>query len=193
MEVKRVISKAVVGTLTAALAAGALAVSGCSNNGDAGEPKAPPPKAAQAPAPMPSEIPGKAAPPAAEAAPAGAVGDRAETDSYVVEIVEPPQVAAGAESAVSVVVKPKGIYHFNLEFPTSVTIEAPSGASVAKARQDLKDAVSSSEEQGATWQVKVTPTEPGAKTFKADLKFAVCTDTTCDPKKETLAFSLDVK
>jgi len=183
--------------LAGALAA-ALALGGCSKTGDNGDSKAPPkaeaPIAIEPAAPEPAEKPSeKPAEAAAAAAIDGEPAERAETAEYVVEVVKPAQVSSGAATAVGVVVRPKGHWKFNLDYPTSVTIEPPQGASVANPKQSLAEAVASSEEEGATWRIEITPAEAGEQGFTADIKFAVCTETTCDPKNEKLAFVMDVK
>jgi hypothetical protein len=49
------------------------------------------------------------------------------------------------------------------------------------------------EEKVATWDVKFTAKAAGEKKFGAKFKFAVCTETTCDPKKEMLGWTVAVK
>lgn len=137
---------------------------------------APAPKIAAKPAPAPT-----------------AAKTRNETKEYIIEIVPPAEVSAGVEASVTIKVRPKGEWHFNLDFPTSVKVEVPEGMKVAKAVQTLKDATSKSEEEGAIWSIKVTPERAGAGTLTCNVKFAVCTETTCDPKKETLALTLHAK
>ena len=40
------------------------------------------------------------------------------------------------------------------------------------------------------FDVKVTPSKPGSFALGGTLKFAVCTETTCDPKKRAIAIAL---
>lgn len=166
----------------------ALALVGCSKSGD-GKNKSQ--AATTAPAPT-ADVPAAPAPAPAPAAPAAAAsGPKAETAEYVVELQPAAELKAGAPTVVNVVVKPKGEWHFNLDFPTSVKIET-TGAAVDKPSLSLDDAASKSEEQGATWAMTITP-EPGAAEVTCNLKFAVCTETTCDPKKATVALKADVR
>ncbi|RMH44303.1 MAG: hypothetical protein D6689_02685 [Deltaproteobacteria bacterium] len=176
--------------LAAGLASlGLAAVPACSKSSDNGN-KGAAHQTTPAPAPT-AAAPAPATPPApAATAPAT---PRSETPQYVAEIVAPAAVTAGAEAAVTVKVTPKPGWHFNLEFPTSVTVEAPAGVTVAKPKQTLADAVEKSEEKGASWAVKLVPAKAGEGVLRASLKFAVCTDTTCDPKRETLALRLETK
>jgi hypothetical protein len=181
---------ALTGVASLALATGC---SKSSDNGNKGSAENTTPTAAKTRAP---DIK-LADPPAPEPKPAPTEGvaakSRNETAEYVIEFVPPATVAAGAESALTVSVRPKKGWHFNLDFPTSVKVAVPAGMKVASAKLGLGDATSKSEEKGASWAVKVTPEKPGAGTVTCDVKFAVCTETTCDPKKETLAVTLDAK
>jgi len=185
-----------VGPAAAALASVALiGVVGCSKSSDSGNKGAAEnttPAKAEAKAPAP-EAARPAEPAAKPVAASGGPATGNETKEYKIELAAPKEIAAGAESALTVVVSPKTGWHFNLDFPTSVAVEAPEGMKVAKAKQGLDDAVSKSEEQGAMWAIKVTPDKAGSTTLTAKVKFAVCTETTCDPKKETLALQLDAK
>jgi hypothetical protein len=167
---------------------GAVGCSKTSDNGNKGAGENTTPTQAKAPAATPAPAPAEPKPVAV-----GTAKARNETKEYTIEVLVPDNVSAGAENALTVVVKPKGEWHFNLDFPTSVKVEAPAGMTVAKNKQGLDDAVSKSEEDGASWAIKVTPEKAGSGTLKCNVKFAVCTETTCDPKKETLALQLDAK
>lgn len=172
---------------------GAVGCSKSSENGNKGSAETTTPTTpARVTAPAP--VPKLAAKPASAPAPtAGPAKTRNETKEYVIEIIPPTEVLAGTESTVTVKVHPKDGWHFNLDFPTSVKVEVSDGMKVAKAKQNLDDATSKSEEEGATWSIKVTPEKAGEGTLTCNVKFAVCTETTCDPKKETLALTLDAK
>jgi hypothetical protein len=43
------------------------------------------------------------------------------------------------------------------------------------------------------FEVTLTGNEAGQKTVPGELKFAVCTDTTCDPQKTAVSIALSVK
>jgi hypothetical protein len=49
------------------------------------------------------------------------------------------------------------------------------------------------EEGGAEFDVAFTSADAGKKTFSGEFKFAVCSASTCDPKKEKLSFTVEVK
>jgi hypothetical protein len=116
----------------------------------------------------------------------------ADTSTYTV-VVDAPTGAAGKDSRVTVVVKPKKGWKLNMEFPTKLKVSPPAGVTVAKATLKKGDAKVFSEKQGATWEISYKSAAAGKKQFSGKLKFAVCTDATCDPKSETLAFAVDVK
>jgi hypothetical protein len=43
------------------------------------------------------------------------------------------------------------------------------------------------------WAIDFTASTAGDKAFTGKVKFAVCTETSCDPKKEELAFNVKVQ
>lgn len=150
---------------------------GCNCSKNSPEPKADP-----APAPTATTAPAKAGP----------AGPRVEGKGFVVEVAPPAEAAAGAEHAAQVVLTPTAGYHLNKEFPTLLKVTAPSGAACPKAEQKAADA-SKFEEQTATFDVKCTAAAAGDLKYEATFKFAVCTETTCDPKTEKLAWNVTVK
>ena len=126
----------------------------------------------------------------AEAVPQGKTvgGD----DSYTLTLDAPDRLASGAEGTVRVSVVPKKGWKMNKEFPTKLEVQAPAGVEVTKAEQRVEDA-ERFEDAGASWAIKFKSTQPGAKSFQAKFKFAVCTDATCDPKKQELAWVVNVE
>jgi hypothetical protein len=126
------------------------------------------------------------------AAPAAAGKPRVEGQGFVVQVKCPAESAAGQEGTAQVVLEATGEYHLNKEFPTKLDVQAPEGVTVGKPKQTVADA-SSFEHKSATWDVKFTPTAAGEKSLGAEFRFAVCTETTCDPKKESLGCKVAVK
>jgi hypothetical protein len=116
----------------------------------------------------------------------------AETDTYVVNGDVPASAATGADGIVTIHLSPKPGWHINQDFPTKLKITAPEGITLASDTQSAKDAQKFNDD-AAVFQVKFKAASAGAKKFKADFRFAVCTDSTCDPKKAELAWNLDVK
>jgi len=122
------------------------------------------------------------------------VGDRkaAEAKEYTVVVDAPETVVAGEPQKFSVVLTPRGGWKLNKEFPTKLSVKAE-GAALPSASQGVKDATSFHEKKGAEWQMSFNSQGPGDATFVGNFKFAVCTDTVCDPKTEKLAFTVAVK
>src|SRR5690606_24811507 len=93
-----------------------------------------------------------------EGAPAG--GD----DRYALHVDTPPEAKAGQEGEVMVRVVPKEPWHMNLDFPTSLSVAAPDGVTLAKA--DLKKADAKKlDESACEFAVKFTPTAAGEQSF----------------------------
>ncbi len=115
----------------------------------------------------------------------------ADTDTHVLRVDRPVEVSSNADNSFKITLTPKKGWKINQEFPTKLRIEAASGVQIAKPIQKAKDAAKFGE-KGATFVVPFT-SNIGDKKFKASLKFAMCTEATCDPKKENLAWSIKVK
>ena len=107
--------------------------------------------------------------------------------------IKAPSAKVGARAVATISVQPKGPYHINKEFPAKLTIDAPEGVKLEKAKQMAKDAVKF-EDTAAEFQVAFTPESAGKKLFTGELKFAVCESaSTCIPKTEKISFTVDVK
>ena len=87
----------------------------------------------------------------------------------------------------------KSGWKLNQEFPTKLMVTAPSDVTLkSKAKQRRADATHFSEKKAA-FDVVFTPLSTGSKSFSAKFRFAVCTDSTCDPKTENLTWKVNVK
>jgi hypothetical protein len=115
-------------------------------------------------------------------------GDSADT-SFKLTMTQAAPTKAGGETVARLVVQPGSGYHMNKEFPTKLTLEPPAGVTLAKAVLEPADAEKFSETELA-FSVKMTATGAGEYTIPGTFKFAVCTDTTCDPKKQKVALVL---
>lgn len=127
------------------------------------------------------------------AAPAVAAADtqRWAGDGFVITASTPEQAVAGAPVAVDLVLTPAGGYKVNDEYPIAVEIAAPADVAVAKAKLVKADAKVHHDK--AAFHITLTPRAAGAKLVGLKLKFALCTDTTCEPRKHEVALKLDVK
>jgi hypothetical protein len=106
--------------------------------------------------------------------------------------IDAPEAKAGQESTVKVRVVPKQPWHMNLDYPTSLKVEAPTGIALTKA--DMKKADATKLEEGSCeFDVKFTPASAGESTFTGKFKFAVCQDEACVPVTENVEFKVAVK
>jgi hypothetical protein len=111
-------------------------------------------------------------------------------EQYTVSVL-PGDAKAGAESHVQVTVLPKEAWHMNLEYPTTLKLEPPSGVTLAKPELAKGDAKLT--EETCEYDVGFTSTDAGEKVFKGKLKFAVCREAECRPVTEDIEFKVAVK
>ncbi len=114
-------------------------------------------------------------------------------------VIEPPTAGrAGTEMVAKVIVTPTSLWKVNIDFPTKLTLEAPSGVTLAKTQlvaggADKAKATGDAEafeERRLAFAVKLTPASPGKYTVNGTFKFAVCDKDQCRPKKETIAIAV---
>lgn len=107
--------------------------------------------------------------------------------------VEAPPAKKGQKAVAKVKITPGAGYHMNKEYPTSLVLSTvPAGVTVDKMKQTLKDAAKW-EEAGGEFDIAYTAADAGKKTVSGEIKFAVCSANTCDPKKSNVSFEIDVK
>lgn len=111
------------------------------------------------------------------------------TDSEFAVEATPAAGAAGGELVARVVVRPGKGFHMNKDYPTKLTLEVPAGVTTAKPVLLPADAEAFDDNQLA-FAVKLTPAAAGDYSVPATLKFAVCTESTCNPKKTAVALAL---
>jgi hypothetical protein len=115
---------------------------------------------------------------------------RAEDKLYEVKSA-PTKVAVGAKSTTSVTIATKNGWHVNGEAPITLSLTAPAGITLPKAKLARADLAQSSLES-ARFDVAFEAAEPGAKVITAEAHFVICQETACKPVKETLALNVDV-
>jgi len=98
----------------------------------------------------------------------------------------------GKPGSFDITIRPKKEYHLNLEFPTSVSLEAPEAILLDSEKLGKKDAAVFGEEL-IRFKVPFTPAAAGAHPVKSEVAFAICTPEICVPKKETLTIELAVE
>jgi hypothetical protein len=136
----------------------------------------------------PEKAPAKGGDPAPTKGDTATAGD----DSYSLALEQPADVAAGAAATARLIITPGKGYKMNKDFPTKLTLEPPSGVSVDKASMVLADA-ESFDEHKLVFAVKATPSASGVYTIPGKIKFAVCTDATCDPKRQEVSIRVAAK
>ena len=107
--------------------------------------------------------------------------------------VEAPPAKKGHKAVAKIHITPGAGFHMNKEYPTSLTLSSvPAGVTVDKTKQTMKDAAKW-DETGGEFDVAYTAAQPGKKVVAGELKFAVCSTNTCDPKKSAISIDIDVK
>jgi hypothetical protein len=89
-----------------------------------------------------------------------------------------------------VIVPAKG-YHINKDFPTSLKLTALPGVTVEKLELGKADARLS--EQEGSFEVGLTASQAGLKNIAGNLKFAVCSESSCDPQREAVTIAVEAK
>jgi hypothetical protein len=116
----------------------------------------------------------------------------AHDEDYAVSI-KAPAAKASEKGVAKLKVTPKGKFHMNMEYPIKLTISAPSGVTVEKAKQTAKDATKL-DQAAAEFDIAFKSDSPGKKSFTGELKFAICEEqTSCHPHAEKVSFDVDVK
>jgi hypothetical protein len=118
--------------------------------------------------------------------------ENSTVSSYVLKVDAPP-AKKGQKAVAKIRITPGAGYHMNKDYPTSLVLNSvPAGVLVDKLKFTAKDATKW-EEQGGEFDVAYTAQQAGKQKVSGEIKFAVCSATTCDPKKSVLSFEIDVK
>jgi hypothetical protein len=124
--------------------------------------------------------------------PKGATQTLDSDPAFSMTITSPDAVAAGSSATAKLTVKPGKGYHMNEEFPTNLKLEAAAGCTLAKTELGVDDATAFDKDH-LEFDVACTPASAGTYTVSGKLKFAVCTNTTCDPKRQAISFAVAAK
>jgi hypothetical protein len=120
------------------------------------------------------------------------LGATAFADAAYTVKVEAPPVKKAEKAKARIHITPGAGFHMNKEYPTSIALTPPAGVTLEKPKLTAKDAAKF-EEAGADFDVVFTASDVGKKDFTGELKFAVCSANSCDPKREKIAFTVEVK
>jgi hypothetical protein len=114
-----------------------------------------------------------------------------KTERYSLTIAT-PEAKAGEPGEAKVKVVPKGKWHLNLAFPTSLKMDDVPGVELTKPHQKRADAVKLQEDY-FEYGVGFVADAPGEKSMTGKFRFAICIDEACVPVTEKLAFAVAVK
>ena len=112
-------------------------------------------------------------------------------DGFVITATTADQPVAGATTDVQLAITPTSGYQVNEEFPTAIEITAPADVAVAKTKLGKGDGTV--RHARADFRLTLTPKTTGDKLLGLKLKFALCTDSTCEPRKHSAELRLHVK
>lgn len=121
----------------------------------------------------------------------GAAAESKQDDRYTLSY-SAKGVKSGESGKAAVTVTPKGEWHLNREFPTSLSLVASEGVGVAKAKFKLQDAKRFDEHKGLEFEVPYEGKKAGKEKIDVKLKFAICIETSCSPVTETFTLKIDV-
>jgi len=79
-------------------------------------------------------------------------------------------------------------WHVNKDFPTELRLKLPDGVSAQKPTLTKADA-KLTDDQGS-FDVVLTANQAGKATVLGELRFAVCTATTCDPQRAPISIEI---
>lgn len=156
-----------------------IALPACKGAKDGGDKVAPAGEAAKKPAPP-------------EGKPRGVGTKVAETAEYQILVDAPATLGPKTDAVATVEIVPKPGWKMNKEFPTKLTVTVPTGVAMPKSEQTKADAASFAD-KAAHWSFDFTTNAAGEQAFKCSMKFAVCTESTCDPKKEEITWKVAVQ
>ena len=115
---------------------------------------------------------------------------RAEDKLYEIKKTD-TKVAVGGKATTSVTIATRNGWHVNAEAPITLSLTAPAGITLPKAKLVRADLAASTQES-ARFDVAFEAAEAGAKVINAEAHFVICQETACKPVKETLTLNVDV-
>ena len=130
------------------------------------------------------------------AGPAAAAGSKLEAAvagrPYTVTIAK-VSAKKGQPATTQVVITAAAGYHLNTDFPTALKLNPPAGVTATAAKLDYDKSNPQVPPKTGSLAVTLASTEAGQKQVPGELRFAVCTETTCDPQRSQVTIDLDVK
>lgn len=111
---------------------------------------------------------------------------------FTIRLTAAPTVAPGGTAKAQVTVLPGKGYKINKEFPANLQMEALTGVTFSPAKLERAAAKVDTDHE-LTFEVQMSAAVAGDFNTKGLLKFAVCDDANCVPKKQAFAVDLHVK
>lgn len=115
-----------------------------------------------------------------------------EDGSYAVKLANRTSLIKERKENLLISVTPKSGYKMNKDFPTQLLLECGDNLELPKKQLSMKDAESWTEKEGL-FSVGAVAKRVGEHSCSGQFKFAVCTETTCDPKKANISFVVNAK
>jgi hypothetical protein len=110
--------------------------------------------------------------------------------------VDTGEAKAGAEATAAVKLAPGTGYHIATDYPIKLTLEAPTGVTLAKTeltaggRNKVQGDAQTLSEQSLAFAVKATAEKAGAYEIKGVFKFGICEKDSCHPKKQPITITV---
>jgi len=120
-------------------------------------------------------------------------GARAETDSYIVQILPPASLTVGKETNVEITIKPKDKFHVNMQFPFKFKLAEPPPENVSFPKMTLVRADGTFTEQLGVMKLPVIAKSAGTVKIVGKLSLSVCSDANCVMDKVELEVSVDAR
>lgn len=115
-----------------------------------------------------------------------------EPAPYTVRVEAPP-AHVGSRTTARVIVQAAAGHHINPDYPTSLKLEPPHGVELVKTDLSKKNGGVTVRENEAVFDVDYTAHEAGQETIAGTLRFAVCTASTCDPRRAPVNVKVSAK
>ena len=125
-------------------------------------------------------------------APETPAGPLVEDPRFELRATAEAQYPAGQLGRFGITLTGRDGWHVNQDYPTAITLSAPSAVTFPKDRLEKSDAAEFTEPR-ARFDVPFTPGAAGEHRCTAEVDFAICTEETCVPVQRTLAVVLPVQ
>lgn len=112
---------------------------------------------------------------------------KVEAETYKVYVEAPKNMNIGEESAVSFFIEPAEGWKMNKEFPSKIKVEAVDGIELSELDGHMIV------ESAASFPSQLKATKALETEVEFELRFAVCTEATCDPKLEKIKIPVVAK